>query len=123
MKQHIQQLPAYMLGLIFIVFGLDFFLHFLPSQPSATGDAGTFAGILYTSGFLAFVKVLEISIGVSLWIPKTRALGYILIAPIVLNIVLFELFLVHQPGIGILLLVLNFVGIFINKHKFKSIIQ
>ena len=92
-------------------------------MPPMAGDAGAFAGLLYSTGFLAFVKVLEISFGLLLLIPKTRALAYLLIAPISVNILLFEIYMAHQPGIGVLLVVLNAVGIYINKEKYLSIIR
>ncbi len=122
MKQQLKQIPAYLLALVFLVFGLNFFLNFMP-MPPMTGDAGTFAGLLYTSGYLKFVKVLEVSIGLLLVIPKTRALALILIAPIVVSILLFEVFLANQPGIGVLLIILNAVGIYLNKEKYMSIIR
>jgi hypothetical protein len=122
MKQQIKHIPAYLLALVYLVFGANFFLHFIPMTPMA-GNAGAFAGLLYSTGFLAFVKVLEISFGLLLLVPKLRALAYILIAPISVNILLFEIFISHQPGIGIALVVLNAIGIFVNKEKFISIIK
>lgn len=122
MKQQIKHIPAYLLALVYLVFGANFFLHFIP-MPPMDGNAGTFTGLLYSTGFLAFVKVLEISLGLLLLVPKTRVLGYLLIAPITLNILLFELFMVGKPGIGVLLLILNAVGIFMNKEKYISIVK
>lgn len=122
MKQQIKHIPAYLLALIYLVFGSNFFFHFIP-MPPMDGNAGAFAGLLYSTGFLAFVKVLEISFGLLLLVPKTRALAYLLIAPITVNILLFELFMVGKPGIGLLLVILNAVGIFVNKEKYISIIK
>jgi hypothetical protein len=122
MKQQIKHIPAYLLALVYLIFGLNFFIHFI-AMPPMDGNAGAFAGLLYSTGFLAFVKVLEISSGLLLLIPKTRALAYLLIAPITVNILLFELFMVGKPGIGLLLLILNAVGIFLNKEKYISIIK
>ena len=123
MKQHINHIPAYLLGLVFVVFGLSFFFNFIPTPPQVPGDATTFAGLLYTSGYLKFIKILEVSIGVLLFVPKTRALALLLIAPIVVNILLFELYLTHQPGIGVILAILNAVGICLNKEKYLGIIR
>ncbi|MCX6209153.1 MAG: DoxX protein [Bacteroidetes bacterium] len=122
MKQQIKHIPAYLLALVYLIFGLNFFIHFI-AMPPMDGNAGAFAGLLYSTGFLAFVKVLEISSGLLLLIPKTRALAYLLIAPITVNILLFELFMVGKPGIGLLLVILNAVGIFLNKEKYISIIK
>ena len=65
MKQQIKHIPAYLLALIYLVFGSNFFFHFIP-MPPMDGNAGAFAGLLYSTGFLAFVKVLEISFGLLL---------------------------------------------------------
>jgi putative oxidoreductase len=63
-------------GLIFVVFGLNFFLKFIsiPSPPEGSPPA-MFLGAMYMTGYLAFVKVLEILGGILVAIPKTRNLG------------------------------------------------
>lgn len=123
MKQQLKHIPAYLLGLVFVVFGSDFFIHFMPTPPQMAGDAGTFAGILYSSGYLKVIKILEVTIGLLLFVPKTRAIALLLIAPIVVNILLFELYLVHQPGIGVALTIINAIGIYLNREKYMSIVS
>ena len=87
------------------------------------GNAGNFIGVLFTTNFLLVVKVLEISLALLLLLPKTRALALLLIAPITINILLFELLIAHQPGIGVLLIVLNGVAIIQNKEKYTGIVR
>ncbi len=116
-----KQIPAFLLALVFIVFGLNFFLHFLP-MPPMDGDAGAFAGLLYKTGYLTVVKVLEVSIGILLLIKPTRALALLLIAPIAVNIMLFELCIAHKPGIGVVLVLINAIGIILSKEKYLGII-
>ena len=118
----VKQIPAYLLALVYVVFGLNFFLHFIPMPPMA-GDAGAFAGLLYKTGYLTIVKVLEVSIGILLLIPTTRSLALLLIAPISVNIMLFELCIAHQPGIGVLLVVINAIGILLAKDRFIGIVK
>ena len=83
-------------GLAFIIFGLNFFvpLSFLPkpTPPPEGSHAAMFMGALYPSGYLAFVKVLEILGGVLTAIPKTRVFGMFLLVPILVNIMCFHLF-------------------------------
>ena len=122
MKQQLKHIPAYLLALVFVVFGLNFFLNFIPMQ-TMPGDAGTFGGLLYTSGYLKVIKILEVSIGLLLVLPKTRALALLLIAPIVVNILLFEVYLAHQAGFGVALIILNAIGIYLNREKYKSIVS
>ena len=115
-------LPVYLLSLIYLVFGLNYFLHFI-TMPPMTGDANTFIGLLHSTGFMAIVKVLEVILAVLIVVPATRALAVLLIAPITANILLFEITIVHQPGIGILLVLLNSWVIYTNKNKYKSIVN
>jgi hypothetical protein len=120
----VKNIPAYLLGIVFLVFGLNFFLHFMPT-PSATptGAVKDFMSAIYPTGFLTFVKVIEVGAGLLLLINKTRALALILIAPIVVGITAYEVFIAHQPGLGVILLILNAIGIIVNKHKYLPIVQ
>ena len=118
----VKDLPAYLLGLVFFLFGLAYFLHLMPEQPMA-GDSGTYVGLLASTGYLSVVKALEVLCGLLLLIPKTRALGYILVAPIIVNIALFEICIAKQPGIGIVMILINAVGIYLNREKYMSIIS
>ncbi len=117
----VKQIPALLLGLLFVVFGAIFFLH-LP-MPPMDGDAAAFSGLLYKTGYLTIVKVLEVAIGILLLVKPTRALGLVLIAPIVVNICLFELLIAQKPGIGVALVLVNAVGIFLAKEKYLGIIK
>ncbi|MFY8091629.1 MAG: hypothetical protein ACOVMI_10275 [Chitinophagaceae bacterium] len=118
----LKQSPAYLLGLVYLVFGLNFWLKFLP-MPPMTGDPATYFGVMYSSGYLTVVKVLEVVIALLLFVPKTRALALLLIAPITINILLFELCIAKAPGIGIILLLVNAIGIFLNKDKYWAIVK
>jgi putative oxidoreductase len=117
-----KQIPAYLLAFVFIVFGANYFLHFIP-MPSMSGDPLTFMTLFGGTGYMTLVKVLEIVIGILLVMPKTRALGLLLILPIVVNILCFEVFIAKEVGLGIALLVLNALGIFLNKEKYASILS
>jgi putative oxidoreductase len=119
--QHLKQLPSYLLALIYVVFGSNYFLKFIDMKPPE-GNAGAFLGLIYTTGFLAFVKVLEVLLGAMLILPATRKLALILIAPISLNILLFELFIAKQPGIGIALVLLNAFAIYQHRKSYLPIL-
>jgi putative oxidoreductase len=87
-------IAAVLLGLLFIVFGLNFFLKFIPiPQAPAGSPPALFMGALYTTGYLAFVKVLEIVGGILVAIPKTRNIGLLVLGPIIVNILCFHIFL------------------------------
>lgn len=79
-----------LLGLIFTVFGLNFFLHFLPTPPHE-GPAAAFAGALFASGYVfPIVKVVEVLAGLLLLGNRFVPLALALLAPIVVNIVAFH---------------------------------
>lgn len=118
----VKQIPALLLALVFIVFGGVYFLKLIPTPPM-TGNLLTFMTLFGDSGYMTFVKILEVVFGLLLLIPKTRALGLLLILPIVVNILCFEVFIAKQPGIGVALLLINFIGIFLAKDKYVGIVK
>lgn len=95
-------IAAGLLGLAFVVFGSNFFLNFIPmpADPSpADAPHKLFMAALFPTGYLAFVKVLEILGGVLVAVPKTRNLGLLVLGPIVVNILAFHVFLTKGVGL------------------------
>ena len=80
MKDKLPTIAGGLLGLVFIIFGLNFFLKFIPIPPMEEGAPGTvFMAAMGGSGYLAFVKVLEIIGGVLVAVPKTRNIGLLVL--------------------------------------------
>jgi putative oxidoreductase len=101
-----QKLPIFarlLLGLVFVVFGLNFFLQFLP-QPPMDAAAGAFLGALVAGKILTLVKVVEIGAGALLLLGRFVPLALLLLAPVLVGIVLFHA--VYAPSGLILPLVL-----------------
>lgn len=80
------------LGAVFVVFGLNYYLKFLP-MPAMDGFAAQFMGALAKSGFLQVVKIIEILGGALLISGRYAPLGLALLLPVIANIVLFDIFL------------------------------
>lgn len=79
-----------LLGLIFTVFGLNFYFDFLP-PPELNDAAGGFFGALLETGYMMeIVKLVEVVGGVMLLLGAFVPLALALLAPIVLNIFLFH---------------------------------
>ncbi|MES2595031.1 MAG: hypothetical protein V4662_06840 [Verrucomicrobiota bacterium] len=98
----IPNIAAGLLGLAFVTFGLNFFLNFIPMPPdNSPSDAPhkLFMAALYPTGYLTFVKVLEILGGVLVALPKTRNFGLLVLGPIVINILAFQIFLTKGAGL------------------------
>ncbi len=85
------KIVASLLGLMFVVFGLNFWLQFLPVPPPPEGSpAAAFIGAMYGSGYLAVVKAIEVIGGLALIGCRTRRLGIVLIGAVTFNIALFH---------------------------------
>ncbi|WP_433966964.1 DoxX family membrane protein [Tunturiibacter gelidiferens] len=84
-----------LLGLVFLVFGLNDFFHFIPNQP-IPGDAGVFANILYTHGWMTFHGILYTIAGILLLIGRYVPVALVILGPILVNILMFHLTLI--PG-------------------------
>jgi len=81
------------LGVMFFVFGLNGFLHFLPMGQHGA-RAGEFLGALAATGYMfPLLKGIEVITGALLLANRFVALALTLLAPIVVNIVAFHLFL------------------------------
>jgi len=78
-----------LLGLMFFVFGLNGFLHFIPA-PMPTGIAGQYMGALFVSHYLAAVFALQLAAGVLLLANRFVRAALIILAPILVNIALFH---------------------------------
>lgn len=103
-----------LLGLIFVVFGLNFWLKFAPIPPFPEGSpAAAFMGAIYMSGFLTVVKTLEVVGGLMLLTGRFTNLGLAIIGPIVLNIVMFHFLIVRGAyEMSVLIGVLSLVALF-----------
>src|SRR6185295_10832139 len=82
-----------LLGLIFVVFGLNAFLQFIPMGPPPTGLAGQFIGALFQSHYLWVVAALQIAGGALLLINRFVPLGLVLLGPVIVNILCYHVFL------------------------------
>jgi hypothetical protein len=100
--KHAPTIAGGLLGLLFVVFGLNFFLKFIPMPPGPPEGSppALFMAALFPTGYLAFVKVLEILGGVLVAIPKTRNLGLLVLGPIIVNIIAFHVFLTGGAGLA-----------------------
>ena len=114
-----------LLGLIFFVFGLNFFFHFLPTPPALDGPAGAFTGGLFQSGyFFPMLKVTEVILGAFLLAGILVPISLVILMPISVNILLFHLFLApNNAAIGIIILVLHIYLAWNYRSYYKPLFQ
>jgi len=102
-------LARILLGLVFLVFGLNGFLHFIPGTlPS--GLAGQFLTALVESHYDFFVSAVQLVGGVILLVNRYVPLGLTFLGPVIVNIILYHL-LLDRTGLPIAIIVLIFWGI------------
>ena len=87
-----------LLGLMFTVFGLNGFLHFLPMQ-LPPGDPGTLFTIMFKYGWFTFISALQVIGGVILLIGRFVGIGLTILVPIIVVILLYHVTM-DPRGIG-----------------------
>ena len=124
MKNTLELLTSTILGLSMIVFGLNKFLGFIAIEPPADPIAQQFLGAMFSSYLAHWVGIFEVIAGILLLIPRTRFLGWLLLLPIIFNILLFHL--AHDfIGNGIWLVpTLLFLGLaYFQKHAIGNLVS
>ena len=82
-----------LLGLMFVVFGSNIFLHFIPMPPLPATLAGDFSKALMQSHYIYVVGLLQVMGGLLLLTGRYIPLGLTLLGPVIVNILLFHIFL------------------------------
>jgi uncharacterized membrane protein YphA (DoxX/SURF4 family) len=111
-----------LLGLMFIVFGLNGFLNFLNMGPMPTGLAGQFIGALVQSHYFWVVAALQVIGGVLLLVNRYVPLGLVLLGPVIVNILLYHIFM-NPAGMAmaIVVTVLWFIVFYDRRQYFSGI--
>jgi putative oxidoreductase len=111
-----------LLGLVFFVFGLNGFLHFIPMGPMPAGLAGQYIGALMQSHYIYFVAAVQVVAGALLLIGRYVPLGLTLLAPVIVNILLYHL-LMDPKGIpmAIIVTILWVIVFYRNRQNFSGL--
>ncbi len=111
--KHAPTIAGILLGLLFIMSSVVVLLNLVQMPPPPEGSpAAMFFGAFGPTGWMTFVKVLELIGGILVAIPRTRNFGLLILGPIILNILAFHMFITKGQGlfdpmlIGIVLLAL-----------------
>ena len=111
-----------LLGLMFVVFGLNGFLHFIPRPPPPTGTAGQFLGALGASHYMMPVFLLQLIGGALLLSNRFVPLALVLLGPVIVNILMYHV-LMDPAGLppGMVALVLWLVVFSWVRSAFASV--
>ena len=95
-----------LMGLVFVFFGSNSFLHFLPVPPLPQNDAGQFITVLIHSHYVVAVGIVQVIGGLLMLVGRYVPLGLILLGPVIVNILLYHLFMEPKgivPGLVVAL--------------------
>ena len=116
-------IARYLAGVIFVVMGLNGFLHFIPFPPPP-GIAGQFMGALYVSHYLWVIFAFQVIAGLLLLVNRYVPLAVAVLAPVIVNILSFHA-LMAPGGLPLAIFVtLLWAVIFINvRPAFSGLFQ
>lgn len=113
-----------LLGLMFVVFGLNGFLHFIPQPPMPDTPGTQFATLLAKVHYIEFVCAIQVVSGVLFLIGRYVPLALVLIGPVIVNILLFHALMAPAAiGPGAFAAVLWFIIFFHVRSAFAGIFQ
>jgi putative oxidoreductase len=104
-----------LLGLIFVVFGLNGFLNFIKG-PMPSGLAAQFVGALVLSHYFWVVAALQIAGGALLLVNRFVPLALVLLGPVIVNIICYHVFL-NLIGVPLAIVVVILWGIVFYSHR------
>ena len=111
-----------LLGLVFLIFGLNGFLNFLSMGPMPTGLAGQFVGALVLSHYFWVVAALQIIGGALLLVNRFVPLALVLLGPVIVNIILYHVFLnLSGAPVAAVVTVLWLIIFYGNRQHFSGI--
>jgi uncharacterized membrane protein YphA (DoxX/SURF4 family) len=111
-----------LLGLTFVVFGSNMFLHFIPNPPEPPAAMDFFMALFKTGYFIPMLGATQVVAGVLLLTGMMVPFALILIAPVIVNIFLFHAFL--APGglpLGIVVVALEVILAWMHRESFAPL--
>ncbi len=114
-----------LLGLIFLVFGANILFPFLPMPAQPPSDATTLSTILMAHKWMAFVGLCQVIGGLLLLVGRYVPLGLTILAPVLVNILLFHITMMGGSGIvpGLIATVLELFLIWAYRLSFRGLLD
>jgi uncharacterized membrane protein YphA (DoxX/SURF4 family) len=98
--KYLPTVAGILLGLLFIMSSVVVLFHLVQMPPPPAGTpAAMFMGAFGPTGYMTFVKVLELTGGILVAIPATRNFGLLVLGPIIVNILAFHVFIAKGEGL------------------------
>jgi hypothetical protein len=104
-----------LLGLMFTVFGSNAFLHFIPI-PKLEGHAAEFMSAMAGTGYMQAIAAFQVAGGLLLLVGRYIPLGLTLLGPVIVNIVLYHIF-IDRSGLPMALIVSAIALFLLWRHR------
>jgi putative oxidoreductase len=96
-------IARYLLGIIFLVFGSNAFLHFFPTPPPPPGVLGQFSGALAASGYVYVIGFFQVVPALLLLANRFVPLAVTLLGPMIFNILVTHILMAPSTiGLGVI---------------------
>ena len=119
----VSTIARYLLGVIFLTFGLNGFLHFIP-MPPPTGIAGQFLGAIFVSRLYVVLFLLQIVPALLLLANRYVPLALTILGAIVFNILCIHIFMAPAGlPLALLVTILWFLTAWSVRSSFAPILQ
>lgn len=124
--KHAPTIAGIVLGLLFLMSSVVVLFQLVQMPPPPEGTpAAMFFGALVPTGYMTFVKVLELVGGILVAIPRTRNYGLLVLGPIIVNILAFHLFITKGSGLAdpmiIVIVLLATYLLWVGRKAFSSL--
>lgn len=93
-----------LLGFVFLVFGSNAFLQFIPVPPLPHNPSGEFLDALFRSHYVLAIGACEVIGGLFLLIGRLVPLGLVLLGAVIVNILLFHIFM-DRTGLALAIII------------------
>ena len=123
MKSKALNVLSAIFGLLLINGGLDKFLHYMPTPEDLNPELiKDFEALVEISWLMPLIALAELIGGALLILPRTRALGALIVFPVMVGVLLTHIF-VDTSGIPIVIWAILLWILFENREKYSPIIR
>jgi hypothetical protein len=114
----------YLLGLMFLVFGLNSFLLFIPTGPIPAGPAGQFATLMLSTHYAQAVGLFQVASAVLFLVNRYIPLALVLLGPVLVNILIFHILMAPSTiPMGLLATILWILVAYRVRSSFDGVLQ
>jgi len=129
MKKYPPIIAGIVLGLLFVMSAVVVLFNLVKAPPPPEGSpAAMFFGAFAPTGYLTFVKMFELVGGLVVMIPRLRNFGLLLLGPVIVNILAFNILIAGgfkdllNPMI-LIMLVLALYLLWVGRKNFANLLN